>query len=90
VWQRVTALVVASLFMDAAGVPAEICAPQSLERDFRLEWQVTHGAKGPPVEGYVYNTTLRNAEGMRLQIERLDGDGKSSALRQCGYTVSSL
>jgi hypothetical protein len=76
IWQRIAAYTVGALFMGAVGVSAQVYVPQSLERDFRLEWQVTHDKKGPAVEGYVYNTALRNAERMRLQVERLDGDGK--------------
>jgi hypothetical protein len=75
-WRSIAALTVTALLTGAVGVPAQIYAPQSVERDFRLEWQVTHGKKGAAVEGYVYNTARRNAERMRLQVERLDGDGK--------------
>ena len=74
--RRIAALALAALFMGAAGVSAQIYAPQSLERYFRLEWQVTHGRKGPAIEGYVYNKAMRDAERMRLQIERLDDAGK--------------
>src|SRR6266849_10164213 len=74
--RRITALTVAALLTGAAGVSAQIYAPQSLERYFRLEWQVTHGRKGPGIEGYIYNQAMRSAERMRLQIERLDASGK--------------
>ena len=62
--------------MGAAGVSAQIYASQSLERYFRLEWQVTHGRRGPAIEGYVYNKAMRDAERMRLLVERLDDAGK--------------
>ena len=52
----IAALTVAALLTGAAGVSAQIYAPQTLERYFRLEWDVTRGRKGPVVEGYVYNT----------------------------------
>src|SRR6266571_370490 len=75
-WRRITALTVAALLTGAVGVSAQIYTPESLERDFRLEWAVTRGRKGPKVEGYVYNQAMRTAEHMRLQIERLDASAK--------------
>src|SRR2546422_5448916 len=86
--RRIVAFTVAALLTEAAGVSAQIYAPQSVERYFRLEWEATRGRKGPAVEGYVYNTGPRNAEHMRLQIERLDvsGDRKSTRLNSShGY-----
>ena len=73
---RIAGLIVAALLAGAAGVSAQIYAPQSLERDFRIEWQVTRGRKGPTIDGYVYNTARRAAEHMSLKVERLDGAGK--------------
>ena len=75
-WRRITALTVAALLTGAVGVSAQIYTPESLERYFRLEWEVTRGRKGPKVEGYVYNQAMRTAEHMRLQIERLDASAK--------------
>ncbi len=74
--RRITAFTVAALLTGAVGVSAQIYAPESLERYFRLEWEVTRGKKGPGIEGYVYNQALRTAERMRVQIERLDASGK--------------
>src|SRR5437899_608147 len=74
--RRITAFTVAALLTGAVGVSAQIYAPESLARDFRLEWEVTRGRKGPKVEGYVYNQAMRTADRMRLQIERLDASGK--------------
>src|SRR3989449_9951183 len=74
--RRITALTVAALLTGAVGVSAEIYAPESLERYFRLEWEVTRGRKGPAIEGYVYNAAMRAADRMRLQIERVDASGK--------------
>jgi hypothetical protein len=59
-----------------AGISAQIYAPQTLERDFRLEWQVTRGRKGPAIDGYVYNNGMQTADRMTLQIEGLDASGK--------------
>ena len=74
--RRIAAFTVAALLTSAAGVSAQDYAPQSLERYFRLEWEVTRGRKGPAIEGYVYNAAMRPADRMRLQIERLDASGK--------------
>ncbi len=71
----IAALAVAALLTGAAQVSAQIYAPQSLERWFRLEWRVTRDRKGPVIEGYVYNQGAQSAERMRLQIERLDPSG---------------
>ena len=54
---------------------AQIWAPQSLERFFRLEWEVKQARKGPMIEGYVYNLGAQNAEHLQLQIDRLDNSG---------------
>src|SRR5437762_3898934 len=65
----------ALLFTGGAPAAAQIYAPQTLERYFRLEWTVTRDRKGPAIEGYVYNMSRRLVERMRLQIERLDAAG---------------
>ena len=54
---------------------AQIWAPQSLERFFRLEWEIKQARKGPKIEGYVYNLGAQNAEHLQLQIDRLDNSG---------------
>ena len=61
----------------AGAVPAAdlMYAPATVDRDFRLEWQVTRGAKGPAIEGYVHNQARQTAERMQLRIERLDAAG---------------
>jgi len=45
--RRIAALTVAALLTGAAGVSAQVYAPQSLERYFRLEWEVTRSRKRP-------------------------------------------
>ena len=74
--RRIAALTVAALLTGATGASAQLYAPQTLERYFRLEWEVTRGRKGPAIEGYVYNNGPRSVEHMRLQIQRLDTSGK--------------
>ena len=59
--RRIAALTVTALLTSAVGVSAEIYAPESLERDFRLEWEVARGGKGPAIEGYVYSKAMRTA-----------------------------
>jgi hypothetical protein len=54
---------------------AQMWAPQTLERFFRLEWEVKQARKGPMIEGYVYNLGAQNAEHLQLQIDRLDNSG---------------
>jgi len=54
---------------------AQLWAPESLERFFRLEWEVRQARKGPVIEGYVYNIGAQNAEHLLLQIDRLDNSG---------------
>jgi hypothetical protein len=72
----IAALTAAALLLTcAASTAAQIYAPQTLDRYFRLEWTVTRDRKGPAIEGYVYNTSRRPVERMRLQIERLDAAG---------------
>ncbi len=54
---------------------AELYAPETLERYFKLEW----AREGRNVNGYVYNTGNRRAAQMILLVEGLDGDGKPVA-----------
>jgi hypothetical protein len=73
--QGIAALAVAALLLGTGQTSAQIYAPQTLDRYFRLEWQVVPGKKGPAIEGYVYNRGSQNAERMRLKIDRLDTAG---------------
>jgi hypothetical protein len=54
---------------------AELYAPETLDRYFKLEW----AREGRKVNGYVYNTGNRRAAHMILLVEGLDGDGKPVA-----------
>jgi hypothetical protein len=73
--RAITALTIGLLLTGAVGASAQIFAPQSLDRYFRIEWQVTRDRKGPGIEGYVYNTAAQTAERMRLRIDRVDASG---------------
>jgi hypothetical protein len=59
----------------AGAASGEIFAPETLDRYFRVEWQVTRNRTGPMIEGYVYNQAVQAAERIRLQIDRLDASG---------------
>jgi hypothetical protein len=50
-------------------------APETTERYFPIEFQVTQQRKGRAVEGYVYNRGHQAAQRVRLQIQRLDAAG---------------
>ena len=56
--------------------PKTLYATESLDRWFRLSWDVTQDRRGPQVEGYVYNTYGQGAERMILVVERLDPGGQ--------------
>ena len=72
------ALVFAAVALMAAGsAGAANYAPESLDRYFRIEFQVTPGSARPVISGYVYNMNAgQGAERMQLSIERLDASGQ--------------
>src|SRR5207244_9714068 len=88
-WRRITALTVAALLTGAVGVSAQIYTPESLERYFRLEWEVTRGRKAPGIEGYVYNQAMRTAERVRLQIERPAASAEAAGRSSFGLSRSA-
>lgn len=73
--RAVAAMTLGLVFTGWVGASAQIYAPQSLERFFRLEWEVKQARKGPVIEGYVYNFGAQAAEHVLLQIDRLDSAG---------------
>jgi len=59
----------------SAGAPAraaQLVAPETLDRSFRLEWS----RSGKNLRGFVYNTGNRRAARMTLLVEGLDGSGE--------------
>ena len=63
------------LATDSAG--AANYAQETLDRYFRIEYQVAQSATHPVLSGYVYNMHPGNpAERMQLSIEGLDAAGK--------------
>lgn len=74
----ITAAAVALLLVGAGAPPAAtqtLISPQTTERYFHVEFEVTQKRKGPAVEGYLYNDGPQTAQRVRLQIQRLDTAG---------------
>jgi len=71
------ALMLAAVVAIAAGSAAAAnYAQETLDRYFRLEYEVAQSSTRPVVSGYVYNLNPGTpAERMRLSIEALDGSG---------------
>src|SRR5207245_10683383 len=59
----------------APGRAQTIYAPETTDRYFQVEFDVTRNRKGPAVEGYVYNRGRTAAQRVRLQIQRDDAAG---------------
>jgi hypothetical protein len=75
--QRIALLTALFVALVGAGpVWAQLYTPETIDQDFRVEWQVGQNRKGPTVEGYVYNKAMRGADHMRLKIDQLDGAGR--------------
>jgi hypothetical protein len=74
--QRTALLTALVILVGASRAWAQLYTPETIEQDFRVEWQVGQNRKGPTVDGYVYNTAMRTAEHMRLKIDQLDGSGR--------------
>src|SRR5262245_28424760 len=70
------ALMLAAAVAFAGSAAAANYAQETLDRYFRLEYQVAQSSTRPVVSGYVYNLHPGTpAERMRLSIEALDGSG---------------
>lgn len=74
--RRVWSAVLAPLLLASTAIAGPTYAPQTLEYYFRLEWQVSPSARGPVLEGYVYNKSGLMADRMLLRIDELDAAGK--------------
>jgi hypothetical protein len=73
---RIALLTALVVLVGAGRIWAQLYAPETIEQDFRVDWQVGQNRKGPMIEGYVYNKAMRTAEHMRLKIDQLDGSGR--------------
>ena len=74
--RRMWTAVLAPLLLTSTALAGPTYAPQTLEYYFRLEWQVSPSARGPVLEGYVYNKSGMAADRMQLRIDELDTAGK--------------
>ena len=73
------ALVVAAVALTAGAGSAVAAnyAQESLDRNFRIEFQVSAGSPRPVISGYVYNQNVGySADRVQLSIERLDAAGQ--------------
>jgi len=73
--RRVWTALLAPLLLASTALAGPNYAPGSLDPYFRLEWQVTPAARGPRLEGFVYNKSGLIADRMRLKIDQLDAAG---------------
>jgi hypothetical protein len=73
---RLALLVAVAVLIGAGHAAALNYAQESLDRYFRIEFQVAPSATRPVVSGYVYNLNPGTpAERMQLSIESLDASG---------------
>jgi len=74
---RVALVLVVVSLIAAGSAAAANYAPQTLDRYFRIEFQVTAASPRPVVSGYIYNMNGGlPADRMQLSIERLDAAGQ--------------
>jgi len=73
---RLALMLAAAVAIAAGSAAAANYAQETLDRYFRLEYDVAQSSTRPVVSGYVYNLNPGTpAERMRLSIEALDGSG---------------
>jgi hypothetical protein len=73
---RLALMLAAAVAIAAGSAAAANYAQETLDRYFRLEYEVAQGSTRPVVSGYVYNLNPGTpAERMRLSIEALDSSG---------------
>jgi hypothetical protein len=72
------ALVLVTIVLIAAGsAAAATYAQETLDRYFRIEFQVAAASPRPVISGYIYNLNSGvDADRMQLAIERLDAAGQ--------------
>jgi hypothetical protein len=66
---------IAFLGLTAGAASAQIYAPESLERYFRVETHVERKAGRVVVWGYIYNQTNLHADRMTVRVDTLDAAG---------------
>ena len=73
---RMWTAVLAPMLLGSTAVAGPNYVSQTLEYYFRLEWEVVPSARGPVLEGYVYNKSGMAADRMQLRVDELDAAGK--------------
>ena len=74
---RVALVLVTIALMAAGSAAAATYAQETLDRYFRIEFQVSASSPRPVISGYIYNTNRGlDADRMQLSIERLDAAGQ--------------
>lgn len=73
--RRIGPALLAPLLLASMALAAPIYAPGSLDHYFGLDWQPATTARGPVVEGFIYNRSGLGADRMRLSIHQLDASG---------------
>jgi len=72
----IIALTVALLLtVSTRGRAQTLYSPETTERYFQVEFQVTQNRRGPSLEGYIYNRGRQAAQRVQLQIHRVDAAG---------------
>jgi hypothetical protein len=75
-WLRLALLIAVAMVLGAGHAAALNYAQETLDRYFRIEFQVGSSGARPVVSGYVYNLNAGvPAERMQLSIESLDASG---------------
>ena len=74
---RMALVLVVVVLIAAGSAAAANYAQETLDRYFRIEFQVTAASPRPVISGYIYNMNGGlPADRMRLSIERLDAAGQ--------------
>lgn len=72
-----TILAVALAVALAAASPAPARGQAVSDGSFRFGWEVTASRKGPRLDAYLYNLTLRPVQNVRVLVEQLDEAGNA-------------
>ena len=73
--RRVAIAVLAPLLLASLALAGPIYAPETLDHYFGLDWRSATTARGPVVEGFIYNRSGLIADRMRLSVHQLDATG---------------
>ncbi|HEX6211362.1 MAG TPA: FxLYD domain-containing protein [Methylomirabilota bacterium] len=73
--RRVAIAVLAPLLLASLALAGPIYAPGTLDHYFGLDWRPATTARGPVVEGFIYNRSGLIADRMRLSVHQLDASG---------------